>query len=227
MLPAEVGHNRFIWNLRAEGAESFPDMILWGGNLGGPKVPPGRYRAKFEVDGSEASVPIIVRADPRSEASTMDLVAQYEFAVETGETLTRAHRAIRDLRGARGDLKSLEGQLETLESEDAKAVGERIDAALEAMKTVEEALYQTKIKSPQDPLNYPIRLTNKLAAARSGAMQGEFRPTAGMVAVAADITARIEAELEALERIFTEELPAIDEAARALALPLVRVPDRD
>ena len=227
VLPAEVGHNRFTWNLRAEGAESFPDMILWGGNLGGPKVPPGRYRAKFEVDGSEASVPIIVRADPRSESSTMDLVAQYEFAVETGETLTRAHRAIRDLRDARGDLKSLEGQLETLESEDAKAVGERIDAALEAMKTAEEALYQTKIKSPQDPLNYPIRLTNKLAAARSGAMQGEFRPTAGMIAVAADITERIEAELETLERIFSEELPAIDEAARALALPLVRVPDRD
>ncbi|MEE2939441.1 MAG: hypothetical protein VX460_03550, partial [Planctomycetota bacterium] len=96
-----------------------------------------------------------------------------------------------------------------------------------AMKTAEEALYQTKIKSRQDPLNFPIRLTNKLAAARSGAMQGEFRPTAGMVEVAADITARIEAELEALERVFSEELPAIDEAARALALPLVRVPGRD
>lgn len=227
VLPAEVGHNRFTWNLRAEGAESFPDMILWGGNLGGPKVPPGRYRARFEIDGAEASVPIIVRADPRSEASTMDLVAQYEFAVETGETLTRAHRAIRDLRDARGDLKSLAGQLETLESEDAKAVGERVDAALEAMKAAEEALYQTKIKSPQDPLNFPIRLTNKLAAARSGSMRGEFRPTNGMVEVAADITDRIEVELDALERIFSEELPAIDEAARALALPLVRVPDRD
>ena len=227
MLPAEVGHNRFTWNLRAEGAESFPDMILWGGNLGGPKVPPGRYRAKFEIDGAEASVPIIVRADPRSEASTMDLVAQYEFAVETGDTLTRAHRAIRDLRDARGDLKSLEGQLETLESEDAKAVGERVDAALEAAFTAEEALYQTKIKSPQDPLELPDPADQQAGRGALRLDAGEFRPTNGMVEVAADITARIEVELDALERIFSEELPAIDEAARALALPLVRVPDRD
>lgn len=227
VLPAEIGHNRFTWNLRAEGAESFPKMILWGGNLGGPRVPPGRYRGTFEIDGEEVSVPVILRADPRSDASSMDLVAQYDFAIRTGETLTRAHRAIRDLRDARGDLEGLKGQMANLESEEATKVTERIDAALEAMKSVEEALYQTKIQSPQDPLNFPIKLTNKLAGARSGAMQGEFRPTAGMEAVAADITAKIEVELEKLDAVFSTDLPAIDEAARALALPLVRVPDRD
>lgn len=224
ILPAEEGFNRFTWNLRATGAESFPKMIFWGASLGGPKVPPGRYRAEFSVDGTEVSVPVIVRADPRSEATSMDLVEQYGFVRETGETLTRAHKAIRDLRMARADLEDLKGRMEPTENEPAAKLEERIDAALETMKSVEEALYQTKNQSGQDPLNFPIRLTNKLAGARSGAMSGEFGPTAGMIAVAQEITAEIEAELARLAPVFDEELPAIDAAARELALPLVRSP---
>lgn len=224
ILPAEEGFNRFTWDLRATGAESFPKMILWGAGLGGPKVPPGRYRAEFSIDGTEVSVPAIVRADPRSEATSMDLVEQYEFVRETGETLTRAHKAIRDLRTARADLEDLKGRMEPTENEPAAKLEERIDTALETMKSVEEALYQTKNQSGQDPLNFPIRLTNKLAGARSGATTGEFAPTAGMIAVAAELTAEIEAELARLAPVFEVDLPAIDAAARELALPLVRSP---
>ena len=35
--------NSFSWNMRYADATSFPGMILWGGSLTGPEVPPGTY----------------------------------------------------------------------------------------------------------------------------------------------------------------------------------------
>ncbi|MDG1984699.1 MAG: glycosyl hydrolase [Planctomycetota bacterium] len=223
VLPTGAGFHRFTWNLRATGAESFDDMILWNGGLGGPKVPPGQYRVELTVDGETAGVSGLVLADPRSDATGMDLVEQYRFARSTGELLTRAHKAIRDLRAAREDLEGLKGRLP--ETDGVEALEDRIDGALEVMKAVEEELYQTKNRSRQDPLNYPIRLTDKLAGVRSGALQGEFRPTAQMVAVAAELSAAIERALERLAPVLDVELREIDAAARALGTPLLRLPE--
>ncbi|MEO1699574.1 MAG: glycosyl hydrolase [Planctomycetota bacterium] len=226
VLPVEPGHNRFAWNLRTSGAESFPKMILWNGSLGAPRVPPGEYEAVLRIGEGEARVPFTVEGDPRSLATDEDLVAQYEFASRTGETLTRAHRAIRDLRAVRKDLKDVRSRMEGMEGDERDALDASIDAALETMKGVEETLYQTKNQSRQDPLNFPIRLTDKLAGVRGGAMRGEFGPTAQMRMVADELSAAIEAELVKLEPVFTEAVPAIDRAARALEVPLVRVPKR-
>ncbi len=226
VLPNDVGHNRFTWNLRAKGAESFPDMILWSGGMTGPKVPPGRYRIELSVDGETVEVPLVLTADPRSSSTTMDLVKQYRFAVKTGELLTRAHTAIRNVRSVRKDLKALKKSLPDAEGNEAvTALIEEIDAVLEGMKTVEETLYQTKNQSRQDPLNFPIQLTDKLAGVRSGAMQGEFAPTAQMFAVAEELGAKIAAQVDVLDELLGAAIPAIDEKARALALPLVKVPD--
>ncbi|MEM1452451.1 MAG: glycosyl hydrolase [Planctomycetota bacterium] len=225
VLPSGEGYHRFTWNMRAEGAESFDDMILWSGGMGGPKVPPGRYRIELSVDGETVDVGAIIEADPRSDATTMDIVRQYRFAMETGATLTRAHRAIRDLRAAREDLNALKGRMADAEGEAADALRQRMEDALATMKSVEEALYQTKNRSRQDPLNFPIRLTDKLSGVRSGAMSGEFGPTDQMNAVAAELTERIDAELARLQPVFANELRAIDAEARAMELPLVTIPD--
>ena len=237
ILPAEAGFHRFVWNMRGKGAEDFPGMILWSGGMGAPKVPPGRYRAEFSVDGDEVTIPFIIQADPRAFVPTMDLVDQYRFAVETGETLTRAHCAIRDIRSAREDLGTLkkriaearEGEADDEADENSGAstpLEESIESALAKMKAVEEALYQTKNKSRQDPLNYPIQLTDKLAGVRSGSMTGDFGPTEQMKAVAEELTGRIEEQLSALEPVFVETLPAIDAEAREMGLPLIRIPKR-
>ncbi|QDV05592.1 Ycf48-like protein [Planctomycetes bacterium Poly30] len=230
VLPNDVGFHRFTWNLRAKGAESFPDMILWSGGMGGPKVPPGLYRIELTVDGETVAVPLTLTADPRSTSSTMDLVSQYQFVVETGEWLTRAHTAIRNIRSVSKDLGALKKRLpEPAEGEEADAavvaLKAEIDAALDGMKAVEEALYQTKNQSGQDPLNFPIQLTDKLAGVRSGAMQGEFAPTAQMWVVADELMGKIETEVTKVEALMATAIPAIDEKARGMALPLVSVPD--
>ncbi|MEM8710438.1 MAG: glycosyl hydrolase, partial [Planctomycetota bacterium] len=226
VLPADAGFHRFTWNLRAKGAESFPKMVLWSGRMGGPTVPPGRYRVELSVDGETVDVPLLITSDPRSDSTTMDLVAQYNFAMETGAVLTRAHSGIRSIRSVRSDLSALKKRLpEDEENEPVASLISEIDAVLETMKSVEETLYQTKNQSRQDPLNFPIRLTDKLSGVRGGAMQGEFAPTAQMIAVAEELSSQINAEMDKLDDLLESKIPAIDEAARALDLPLVEVPD--
>ena len=54
---------------------------------------------------------------------------------------------------------------------------------LDQMKEIEETLYQTKNRSGQDPLNFPIRLNNKLASVGGTASGGDYRPTDQSVGV--------------------------------------------
>ena len=80
-------------------------------------------------------------------------------------------------------------------------------ALLDKMRLIEEALYQTKNRSGQDPLNYPIRLNNKLAALLGVAGGGEYRPTAQSETVRRQLTDQIDGELDKLQKIMSNDLP--------------------
>ena len=99
-------------------------------------------------------------------------------------------------------------------------IGHRIDDVLARLKASEEALYQTKSKSRQDPLNYPIRLNDKLGALNRAS--GGFGPTAAEEAVFAELSRKIDAELAKIRAVLDEEVRSIQEAARGIALPLVK-----
>ncbi len=80
-----------------------------------------------------------------------------------------------------------------------KAVADGAEALKKKLTAVEEALYQTKNKSSQDPLNYPIRLNNKLAALAGVVGSADAAPTAQSHAVYDDLAAKIDKELAALK----------------------------
>ena len=66
-----------------------------------------------------------------------------------------------------------------------------VKKALELQKQfgeIETSLYQTKNKSNQDPLNFPIKLTNKLGHLNSLVGMGDFGPTEQDIAVKNELT---------------------------------------
>ncbi|HVT18138.1 MAG TPA: glycosyl hydrolase [Thermoanaerobaculia bacterium] len=99
--------------------------------------------------------------------------------------------------------------------------GKELDAKLAA---VEEALYQTRNRSSQDPLNFPIRLTDKLNAVAASAAIGDSRPTAQAVAVRDALVAAIDAELAKLGEIWSRDLSAFNELARQDGVTAVTLP---
>ena len=219
-LKAKAGMNRFVWDLRYPGATTVPGMVLWGGGTGGPLAQPGDYRVRFSVGDATAQVAATVEADPKSSATREDLKAQFDFLVRLRDKVSETHEAIIELRKTRDELGDLLARIG--EDEASKALEKRVRALQRTLTEVEEALYQTKNRAAQDPLNYPIRLNNELSALASVVAMGSFRPTDQAEAVRVEVTKEIDAWLAKYRELIQAELPAIEDEARAALVPALR-----
>lgn len=186
-LKYKTGSNEFNWNLRISDAKSFEGMIMWSGPLRGPKVVPGDYVVRLVVDGKADEKPFKVLADPRYESTQDDLLAQYDFLLNVRDKLTETHETIILIR-------KYKAELDSMVVKDPKKK-KKIDPIVKAISDIEKELYQTQNQSGQDPLNFPIRLNNKLAHLNSVAGTGDYRPTDGAEEVKAEITGLINIQL--------------------------------
>jgi photosystem II stability/assembly factor-like uncharacterized protein len=221
-IPTEAGLNRFVWDLTWPPARRFPGMILWNNEMIAPPAVPGSYQARLTVGGETFVQPFELRKDPRSASSQADLEAQFRFLMEIRDKLTETHDAIRRIREVRGQLDGLRKRLRRDEAQ--KPV---VDAAKDLdmkMTAVEEALYQTKNRSRQDPLNFPIRLNDKLSGVASTAAQGDYRPTDQALQVKDELTAAIDAQLARLRALWEEDLARFNELARQNGTSAVILP---
>ncbi len=221
VLTADPGLNRVVWDLSYPGAESFPAMILWNRNLDGPTAVPGDYQARLTVGDWSGEVPFRVVPDPRSSATPEDYRAQFEFVSQVRDELTRTNRAIRRIRSAEEQMKTLKKRLE--KQDQAPDVRKAIDDLTAKLTDVEETLYQTKSHASEDPLNFPIRLNDKLANVLGLARLGDFRPTDSMVAVRDELEAAIDAQLATLDTLWSEGLAEVDRLAAEAGVPAVIV----
>jgi photosystem II stability/assembly factor-like uncharacterized protein len=218
--PMEAGLNRFVWDLRYGAGKVFPGLILWSGDPFAPVALPGDYQVRLTVGDVTRTAPLQVVKDPRTSATQEDLEAQHAFLMDVRAKLDEMHDAIRQVRDVRGQLDDLKQRVEDQESPDAEEskhakLLEAAKALDEKMTKVEEALYQTKNRSQQDPLNFPVRLNDKLnALAASVGGFGDARPTEQAVQVKQELTRAIDAELAKLAEIFAKDLPALNEMAR-------------
>ena len=105
--------------------------------------------------------------------------------------------------------------------------GLEVDRLKEEMQAVEETIYQTKNRSNQDPLNFPIRLNNKIAALTGVVRNGDFRPTDQSHRVYDELSGLLQAELDKLGAILEEGIPAFNRRVAELNLPAVVVAEGD
>ena len=141
--------------------------------------------------------------------------------------LSRTHVEIRKIRQLRTQLESLQARLEKAgegDADTAELIAE-VATLLETITPIEEALYQTRNESRQDPLNFPIRLNNKLTSLMRTVAVGDARPTAGAIAVKNELTTAIEIELEQLESIWNENVPALNSRIQSMGVDLVTISD--
>ena len=143
--------------------------------------------------------------DPRSGASEDEMLEQLGFLISVRDELTNVHREIARLRTVRGDVKAVSKRLSKSGDERAPGLKETGSEIAEELTEVEEALYQTQSKSRQDPLNFPIRLNDKLAGVYGVASRGDRAPTESTKAVRAELSAAIDAQLGRLGRAVRDD----------------------
>ncbi|MDN4166216.1 glycosyl hydrolase [Cytophagales bacterium LB-30] len=217
----KAGGNTFVWNTRYPDAKSFDGMILWWSQMAGPKSVPGTYKVKMTVNGQAQEQTFEILKDPRSSATQEDMQKQFDYMLAVSQKVTEAHEAIESMRKVKAQVSQLSERLK--DKEDMKDLVEKGKEINKQLTAVEEALYQTKNRSGQDPLNYPIRLTNKLAHLNSLTGMGDAAPTEQAEAYRKEVTALIDAELAKYKAVMETEIPAFNQLAKEKALEALLV----
>ncbi len=209
------GMNRFTWNMRHPGFTDFDGMILWTSRNRGVLALPGAYKAHLIIDGKQQEQGFAITRDPRvTGVSDADLKARYDLAQAVTAKVSEANRAVLLVRGLRAQAEA---------QAKAKPLPVPVTALLARLTAVEAEIYQVKNQSRQDPLNYPIKLNDKLAGLIGVIDSADAAPTDGARAVFADLSGQLSRQLQALETALAE-LPAVNAALQAAGLkPLDRV----
>ena len=209
-LDVKKGGNQFLWNTRYEGAEKLKEMIFWSASFSGAKAVPGDYKVSLIVNGKEQEQPFTILPDPRSESSVSDMQKQFDFVNKVNQTVDVAHKAIKNIRAVNKKLKDFVQQNKT--DSTATALIEQAKKIQKSLTQIEETLYQTQNRSNQDPLNFPIRLTNKLGHLNRLITIDDFPPTAQDNAVRLELTAQVDITMQAYKKIIDEDIIEFNKA---------------
>jgi photosystem II stability/assembly factor-like uncharacterized protein len=214
--PMAAGVNTQVWDLRYAPATTFPGMILWGATTNGPLAVPGSYQVRLTVDGKTLTRPITIRKNPLlTDVTLADLRDQFDLAIQIRDKVSEANEAvikIRDLKNQTKDrlTKSQDAQLKTVADSFSKHVSD-----------VEEAIYQVRNQSGQDPLNFPIKVNNRLATLLRTVTSGDGKPIGAAVPIFTDLKGELKVETDRLAKVLADDLVRLNAELRRLGLPEV------
>jgi hypothetical protein len=213
----KAGLNMFAWNLRYPDPSVFDNMILWAGSIAGPVVLPGTYTVRLNVNGQKYTQPLTIVRDPRSSATDADLKEQFDFLMRIREKTSQANDAVKTTRNVKAQLADRARRMPA----DKKAAFSRVaDDLSNKLSSVEGEIYQVRNQSSQDPLNYPIKLNNKIAALAGVVGGTDAKPTAQSYTVFNDLSAQLDRQLSAMRGALII-LPAINATLTAAGLPAI------
>ncbi|MGY8913779.1 MAG: glycosyl hydrolase, partial [Flavobacteriales bacterium] len=200
------GSNTFTWDLRYPGATTFDGMIIWSASpQRGPKAPLGNYKVRIKVGDVEQTQEFAIKIDPNLMGITpQDLQEQFELATKIKNKTSAANEAVIRIRSVKKQLNIYKDELNSSEFTNA------IDPLVSKISEIEEELYQVKNQSGQDPLNFPIKLNNRLASLRRSLEDGDAKPTDGAYLVFKELSAELDTLLKDLEQTFQIHLPKVN-----------------
>jgi hypothetical protein len=146
---------------------------------------------------------------------------QFDFVNLVNTSVDKAHKAIKNIRVIREKLN----EFEVLHKKDIKlnSLLTKAEKLNQSLTYIEKALYQTQNKSNQDPLNFPIRLTNKLGHLNELVTSNDFPPTDQDEIVRKLLTKKIDANLDEYKKLIKEDLKLFNEDFSKLKLDYLTI----
>ena len=184
-----AGTNRFTWDLRYPGATVFEGLVMWGARAEfGPLAVPGPYQVRVTADGqSSQTQPFIVKLDPREHVTQAELEEQFTLASKIRDQVSKADEMVIKIRQINKEARE---RAEKAKNETITSAGASLR---DKLSTIEEDIYQVRNRANEDPLNFPIKLNNQIAALERVVQTGDNPPTAQDYEVFKILTGRLEA----------------------------------
>ena len=220
LLEIKNGMNQFVWNMRYDSAEKVRGLILWHGAVPGPKAAPGQYFYKIKADKDSTEGSFTIKANPVYRLSQKDYDDQFNFLLSVRDKFSEIQKAILNITALRkqiNDFVSLQGK------GIPKPIKQQADTINKQMTVIEEALHQTKAKSGQDVLNYPIRLDDKISGLYDFASSGNAAPARQVIDAFSILSAQADVQLNKLKQIMNTDVANFNKTIRENALPVIGV----
>ncbi|HUA82694.1 MAG TPA: hypothetical protein VMB85_02470 [Bryobacteraceae bacterium] len=220
-VPAQPGMNRFLWDEHYPDATTFPHMILWAGSTRGPVAIPGNYTVKLTANGVTQTQSFAIVRDPRLKTTPEEFRRQLALALQIRDKLSQTNQAVIDIREAKkqlGDYISL-----WHDNANAKKVVDTAQDLTKKLSSVEEELYQVKNQAAEDPLNYPIKLNNRIAALLGVVEANDAGPTQQSEEVNEELTSQVNVQLRAAQELLTTEIASFNKMVKEANIPAVSI----
>ncbi|MBC7865776.1 MAG: hypothetical protein IAF38_22575, partial [Bacteroidia bacterium] len=217
-MEIDKGMNYFVWDMYYADVEKIEGMILWSGIGQGPKAAPGNYYVQVRADKDSVEKEFEIKANPVYNISQQDYDEQLNFLLTVSGLYNEVQKSIikiRDLRKQIGDFTGKQGK------DCPKEIKTQSDSITKQLTRVEEALYQTKLKSGQDVLNFPMKLNNKIANLYDYASSGNNAPTKQVKDAFNELSILANEQLNILKKIIETDVSKLNEMITAKALPVI------
>jgi 6-pyruvoyl-tetrahydropterin synthase len=133
-----------------------------------------------------------------------DLTEQFKLAIQIRDKTTEANEMVIGVRELKKQME------ERLKQNSDAALKTAFEAFGKKLSAVEEEIYQVRNRSNQDPLNFPIKLNNKLAALERVVESGDGRPNASSYTVFKELSDQVAVQKGKLDAVLKTDLPAVN-----------------
>lgn len=159
-------------------------------------------------------------ADPNYKINNAEHEEQFNFLVAARDKFSDVMKAIKNIREVRQQMNDFSARVGR---DLPKELKQQIDTINKQMTAVEEALHQTKAKSGQDVLNFPIRLDDKLSGVYDAAAAGQSVPSKQVKEAYGELVTLIDAQLNKLKKIIDEDVARLNQMIHEKTLPVIGV----
>ena len=221
-LSTKKGLNRFAWNLRGQGMPTI-DNVYIEGSYAGRKIMPGAYTVVLKVDGVELTTPLLLKADPRVNATAADYAGQDELLAKLEKDVTDIHVAVTRMRGL---TKQINDMVKLVEADNAKSeVVTMGKAVVKKIGEWEEKLIQPKSQSYDDVINFVNKLSANIIFVHGEVNGNVPYVTAGQKARYAELHAEWLIYQKELDELLNKDIAELNARCKALSVANVILPE--
>lgn len=219
-INVKKGMNQFVWDMNYPSSDPIDGMILWNGNIYGPTAAPGNYYASLKIGGDSIEKTFKIIANPIYKCSDEDYQVKFNFLIEVKAKFDQVQKCVKDIRTLRGQID----QFVLLAGKDMPADLKLLSEDLrKSISAIEEELYQTKLKSGQDILNYPMKINDRLSGLYNYAASGNTAPNKQVKDAYSELMEKADEQLKKFQNVIDKDVIELNNKIKSSELPVIGI----
>ena len=161
------------------------------------------------IDGQTETQTFTIRREPRllKDVSDQDLRDQFDLAIQIRDRVSMANEAVLLARGIKQQIADRKSKLDPKQTAAVKT----LEDFERSLSEIEAEIYQVRLQSSQDPLNFPIKLNNKIAALQGIVESADVKPTEQTYSMFRTLSNKLDEQLQKLDTTITGKMPAANQ----------------